>query len=80
MVFDEGEFSVEIFRQRGAILNPIAAVHVNDVVQRANFGTMNVTANDTGHPALTTVLDQGGLIIGHVFHGGLGFHLDVGSE
>lgn len=76
MEFDQCEFSLEILRQGRAILDPIAAIHINHVAQIPDFRTMNVAANDTRHAILSCVLDHGVFIIGHVFHRRLCLQLD----
>lgn len=80
MEFNEGELAVEIFGQGGAIFNPIAAVHVNYIAEFANFRTMDVPTNHTGHAALAGELDHRVFIIGNVFDCGFGFQFDVRGE
>lgn len=77
MEFDETEFSVEVLDQRGAVFNPVTAIHVNEIANRPDFRSMNVAANDAGHPVLATELDQRRLVVGHVFHRRLGLEFDV---
>jgi hypothetical protein len=80
MESDQHEFSFGIFRQRSAVLDPIAAVHVNEISHRTNLRPMNVTADDSGHAVLATELNHGVLVIVHVFHRCLGFELYIGRE
>ena len=80
MEFNEGEFALEIFRQCGAVLDPVTAVHVKHIAEIANFRAMNVPANHAVHLALARELDHRVFIIRDVFHRGLGFEFDVGSE
>jgi hypothetical protein len=80
MEFYEGKFSVEVFRERGAILHPIARVHVEHIAEVANFRPMNVPADHSVHAALARELNHRILVIRHVLHRGLGFEFDEGSE
>src|ERR1043166_5051663 len=80
MEFDEAEFSVEIFPDRRAILDPIATVHVNQIAQGTNFRSMNMSANDPGHAVLPPKLNHGIFVIGDVLDRRLGPKFDVGGE
>ena len=80
MEFNEGKFSVEVFRQRGAILDPIARVHVKHISEVANFRTMNVPTNHSRHAAPARELNHRVLVIRHILHRRLGFEFDKRSE
>ena len=80
MEFNEGKFSVEVFRQCGAIFHPVAGVHVKHIAQVANFRPMNVPANHAVHPAFARELNHRVLVIRHIFHCRLGLEFDEGSE
>jgi len=76
MESDQCEFSLEIFRHGRAILDPIPAIDIQHVAQIPDFRSMNVATDDTGHAILSRILDHGVFVIGHVFHGRLGFQFD----
>jgi len=77
MEFNQREFALEILGQCGAILDPIAAVHVKHIPEIANFRPMNVTANHAMHVAPARKLDHRILVIRHVLHRRLGLQFDV---
>ena len=80
MHFDQVKFAFKVLDQRGAILHPVAAVHVSEAVHVANFRLVNVPANYAVHPVLARILDQRVLVIAHVFHGALGGIFHVAGE
>src|SRR5215831_2531601 len=58
---DELESAVEMLDQRGAALDPVAAVAVEDGANRAQRRLVDVSAHDSGHPAPRGLVHDGGL-------------------
>jgi len=52
MGFDQTDMTVKILHQGSAVLDPVTAIHVDQVVQWADLGLVNVAANDAPDPAL----------------------------
>ena len=80
MEFDEAEVAVEIFRERRAVLHPVATVQIKQSADLPDLGAVDVPADHARHPALARELDHRVLVVGDVFHRRLGFQLDVGGE
>lgn len=74
------ERSGHVFDQCRAVFYPIAAVHVNKILDRPDLGPVDVAADYPVHADLAAELDHRFLVIRHVFDRGLGFELDVGRE
>lgn len=58
MAFDQLKISFKVFDQSGAVLDPIAAIHVAQAVEVANFRAMNVAADDAVHAVFAGALDE----------------------
>lgn len=71
---------IEILRKRGAVFDPVTAIHIKHAADLADFRTMNVTANHAIHPALAAELDHRPFVVGDVFHRRLGFQFDIRGE
>jgi len=80
MESDEFDRSRRVLHQRRAVFHPVAAVQVKKIADRPDFGAVDVAADDAVHADLAAELDHRLLVVGHVFHRGLGLEFDVGSE
>ena len=58
MEFDQAEFSFEILHERRAVLDPIAAIGVDDTEFLVDRRAMKMTADDAGRPVLAGLCRQ----------------------
>jgi hypothetical protein len=80
MEVNEFDSAVKMFHQRGAALDPVAAVEVLHVADGLDLGAVDVAADDAVHALLARHLREGFLVLGHKFHRGLGLELQVRGE
>ncbi len=74
------EFALKVLGKGGAVLHPVAAVHINQIADLADFGPVNMAADDSSRSVLAPVLYHRLLVIIHVFDRGLGFQFDERSK
>lgn len=80
MESQEADVAVEILRERGAVLDPIAAVHVKEISEPPDFRAVNVAADDAVHTMFEAELDHRVLVIADVFDRCFRLELDIGGE
>jgi hypothetical protein len=80
MEVDEFNFTVKIFNQRRATLDPIAGVQVNHVADIFNFRAMNVSANHAVNILFPRGLDNRVFVIAHIFDSGFGFVFQISRD
>ena len=80
MKMDEFDLAVEIFNQRRATFNPIAAVHVLHAVDQLHLGPVNVTTDD----AVSLLVARHGrkriFVFSDEFDGGLGLEFQIRGQ
>jgi hypothetical protein len=78
--FQQVDVAFEILRQCGATLHPVAAVQILETLNRPNFRSVNVTANNPFDPGLSGHTHHGFFILGDVSNSSLGLKLQVGGD
>ena len=55
MGIDQTNVTVKVLLQSRAVLDPVSAVHVNQVVHRTDLGMMDVPADDSPDAVLASI-------------------------
>ena len=71
---------LEILRECGAALHPVAAIEVFDSLHGADFGAMDVSANHPLDPGLARDVDHSLFEAGDVADGGFRLEFQVGRH
>ncbi len=77
---DEFDVAVEIFNQSRAAFHPVAAVQVLHAANRLDLGAVDVAADDAVGLVAARHPGESVLVIGDVFHGGLGLGFQIGRQ
>jgi hypothetical protein len=74
------DVALEIFGQSGATLHPVAAVEVFEALDRPDFSSVDVAANDALDTRLTRQSHHGLFILCDVADGALGLEFQVSGH
>ena len=73
-------FTVEIFDQRRAALDPIAGIQINNVANGLDFSAMDVAANHAVHAVFPGRLYDCVFVVAHILDGCFGFVFQIRSQ
>ena len=80
MEVNQLNFAVEVFDQRGATLDPIAGIQIDNVTDYLDLSAMDMAANHSVNVVLSRRLHDRLLVVAHVLNRRLGFVFQIGRQ